>query len=162
MLLAGCYAAHRDADGGRASRPIPRAPVTDIGEMEATIVEGTNRFRADHGLPPLQHDLHLRRFARSRSEDMARRQYFSHTEPGGKGVFDLMRAAGITFRYGAENIHMSRGLKADQVAQTALKGWINSPGHRANMLAKRPTLIGVGVAQALTGAYYSTQVFSLP
>jgi uncharacterized protein YkwD len=130
--------------------------------MEQTIFEATNRFRGEHYLAPLVRDDGLGRFARSRSEDMARRHYFAHTEPGGKGVFTLLREAGIDYGYAAENIHMSRGVSRAEAAETAMRGWINSPGHRANMLAKQPTHLGVGVAQAANGAYYSTQVFTRP
>ncbi len=127
--------------------------------MEQAVLRATNRFRADHRLPPLAWDAALGRFARSRSQDMAIRRCFAHTEPGGKDVFKLMADAGLRFHYAAENIHLSRGIGAGEVAATAMEGWIHSPGHRANMLAKLPTQLGVGVAQAANGAFYSTQVF---
>lgn len=159
-VARGRYAPPERVDGHR--RPDETVAAVLPSAVEAAILVGTNRFRSDHGLPPLRMDPALQRFARSRSQDMADRHYFAHTEPGGKDVFRLMRDAGIAFHYGAENIHLTRGVPLEDVAETAMDGWIHSPGHRANLLATQPTLIGVGVVRTASGATYSTQVFAHP
>ncbi|MBC7544776.1 MAG: CAP domain-containing protein [Candidatus Sericytochromatia bacterium] len=163
LIVAGCYAEKPERQASRPRRAPVIAATSQIDAIEAAILAGTNRFRRENNLPPLLPDAGLYRFGRSRSQDMASRQYFSHTEPGGKGVFVLMKDAGIGFAFAAENIHMSSGLPVAQIADTAVKGWIHSPGHRANMLSPSPTHIGIGVAQGGDkGAYYSTQVFTKP
>jgi uncharacterized protein YkwD len=99
-------------------------------------------------------------FARSRSQDMATRSYFSHTTPDGLSVFDLLRQAGIPYTSARENIAWNKGYAPSQVAQKAMDGWIASSGHRTNMLATDVKKIGVGAAQATDGGWYLTQVFT--
>ncbi|MBC7541569.1 MAG: CAP domain-containing protein [Candidatus Sericytochromatia bacterium] len=139
--------------------PQPPANMT-IGEIEAEILRLTNAHRQANGRIPLAGDARLAAFARSRSLDMATRNYFSHTTPDGQSVFDLLKAAAIPFRAARENIAWNSGYAADKVAGVAVMGWIASAGHNANLLATDVTTLGVGVAQKSTGAYYLTQVFT--
>ncbi len=120
----------------------------------------TNDYRVQNGKPPLTTPAVLMRFARSRSQDMATRKYFSHTTPDGLSVFDLLRQAGIAFGSARENIAWNKGYAADRVAKVAMDGWIASSGHRTNLVASDVTKFGVGAAQAADGAWYLTQVFT--
>ena len=171
LVVAGCYASARESKRDGAPQPqsaygvglAADSGLSQMSPVEYQIFQATNHFREAHGLRKLIADPVLTPFARSRSQDMARRHYFSHTTPDGRGVFDLMEAAGIDYSRAAENIHMSSGLRdLAKVAEKAVNGWINSEGHRKNMLSRDLTHIGIGVAQGPDGAYYSTQVFRTP
>ena len=119
-----------------------------------------NAERAARGIAALHHDDLLRIVARAHSEDMVARSFFSHVNPDGDDPFDRMRAVGISFQRAGENIAWNRGY-ADP-AMVAVNGWMNSDGHRANILDDRFTATGMGVAEGDDGRWYFTQVFTLP
>ncbi|UGT45124.1 CAP domain-containing protein [Nocardia yamanashiensis] len=113
------------------------APDRDIADVIAL----TNAARAAAGLPPLTHDPRLSEVARAHSADMIRRGYFAHTSPEGAQPWDRTAAAHIDFRGIAENIAWGQ-----RSAREVVDGWMNSPGHRANILLPDFTHIGVGRA----------------
>ena len=162
LFVAGCYASRPHEEARHRREPAVTAISVSINEVEEAIFVATNRYRRENDRPPLEIDRELSRFARSRSADMANRHYFEHTEPGGKSVFDQMRLAGISYSFAAENIHFSEGVRLDKAAESAMQGWIHSPGHRANMLSRSPSHIGIGVAVGDHNRIYSTQDFSKP
>ena len=90
-----------------------------------------------------------------KSQDMAQNNYFSHTSPTYGSPFDLMKKYGISYRTAGENIAMGQ-TSPSQV----MNGWMNSEGHRANILNSSFTKIGVGVVQNASGRYYWTQHFT--
>ena len=129
---------------------IPSAD-TATRAYEAEVVRLVNIERAKKGLSPLVEDWQLSRVARYKSQDMRDLGYFSHTSPTYGSPFQMMKSFGISYRTAGENI--ARGYKspADVVI-----GWMNSSGHRANILSPSFTHIGVGYEQ--DGNYW-TQMF---
>jgi len=122
--------------------------------MESEEFRLTNQARAESGRPALECDEGLIEVARDHSEDMARRGFFSHTNPDGEQPWDRMRRAGISFRTAGENI--AYGYSS---AAAVHNGWMNSSGHRANILSGNYTHIGVGLFDD-GGTLYWTQVFA--
>jgi uncharacterized YkwD family protein len=118
------------------------------------VVRLVNQERAKNGLGALSVDSALTKTATLKSQDMAENGYFSHTSPTYGSPFDMMKQFGITYRTAGENIAMGQTTPAQ-----VMEGWMNSPGHRANILQSSYTKIGVGVAQNSSGRYYWTQQF---
>lgn len=123
--------------------------------LEAEVVELVNRERARNGLNPLKANWQVARVARFKSEDMARNNYFSHNSPTYGSPFDMLRRFGIRFSSAGENI--ARG---QRTAESVMNSWMNSPGHRANILSSSFTEIGVGYFNA--GTPFWTQMFIRP
>jgi uncharacterized YkwD family protein len=122
-----------------------------ISQYAQQVIELTNKERARAGLPALKADAQLSAVAQKKSQDMQQNHYFSHTSPTYGSPFDMMRDFGITYKTAGENI--AQGQRTPQEVVTA---WMNSPGHRANILNKQFTHIGVGFEQ--TGKHW-TQMF---
>lgn len=118
---------------------------------EAEVVRLVNVERAKQGLAPLIQDWQLSRVARYKSQDMRDLGYFSHTSPTYGSPFDMMRSFGISYRTAGENI-----AKGYQSPEAVVNGWMNSPGHRANILNSSYTHIGVGY---VASGNYWTQMF---
>ncbi|MDI5903998.1 CAP domain-containing protein, partial [Streptomyces sp. 12257] len=118
------------------------------------VVGLTNRERARAGLPPLGVDPLLARAAQAYSTDMAVRAFYSHTSPEGTQPWDRAAAAGSTRRSIGENIACGQRSAAEVV-----EGWMNSPGHRANILKPGFTHIGIGFAGGGPAGTYWTQLF---
>lgn len=131
-------------------------PVLDpkIDEFQNKVVALTNVERAKHGLPALKINWELQRMARIKSEDMRNKNYFDHHSPTFGSPFDMMKQFGIPYSYAGENIAAGQ-----QTPESVVKAWMNSPGHRANILKREFTEIGCGVA--LGGSYriYWSQEF---
>ncbi|HEY0814257.1 MAG TPA: CAP domain-containing protein [Pseudonocardia sp.] len=123
----------------------------------ADVVVRTNAERARHGVPPLTVDARLAHAAQAHSADMVRRSFFAHENPDGRQVWDRAVAAGYLYRKVAENIAAGQ-----RSAQEVVLGWMNSPGHRANILDGELTQIGVGCAEGGSYGFYWTQVFGTP
>ncbi|MBA2875620.1 CAP domain-containing protein [Thermaerobacillus caldiproteolyticus] len=116
---------------------------TGISQYAQQVIELTNKERARAGLPALKADTQLSAVAQKKSQDMQQNHYFSHTSPTYGSPFDMMRDFGVTYKTAGENI--AQGQRTPQEVVTA---WMNSPGHRANILNKQFTHIGVGFEQA--------------
>lgn len=128
-------------------------PTTDASVLsfEKEVVRLVNEIRKQNGLRELTYDWQLSRVARIKSEDMRDNKYFSHTSPTYGSPFQMMKSFGITYRSAGENI--ARG---QATPQAVVNAWMNSSGHRANILNPSFTHIGVGYAQ--NGRYW-TQMF---
>jgi uncharacterized YkwD family protein/spore coat assembly protein SafA len=122
--------------------------------IESQVVQLTNQERAKHGLRPLTQDWELSRVARYKSVDMRDKNYFSHTSPTYGSPFTMMKNFGISYRAAAENIAAGQ-----TTAQEVVNSWMNSPGHRANILSGNYTYIGVGYAKGGSQRHYWTQMF---
>ncbi len=103
------------------------------------MVDLVNRARADNGLPFLAVDMRLVETARRKSLDMVSRGYFGHTSPTYGQPWDMWKAAGIGFLLGGEN------LAGAPSVEIAFNNLMNSPGHRANILNRNYTHIGIGI-----------------
>lgn len=135
------------------SQPAPSTPATN-SQFEQQVVQLVNQERAKAGLKPLIHDAQLSQVARAKSQDMINKGYFSHNSPTYGSPFDMMKQFGISYRTAGENIAAGQRTPA-QVVQA----WMNSSGHRANILNSQFTHIGVGYATGGSYGHYWTQMF---
>ncbi|WP_277668465.1 CAP domain-containing protein [Caproiciproducens galactitolivorans] len=118
------------------------------------VVQLVNQERAKAGLKALTVNSQLTKTATLKSEDMAKLNYFDHTSPTYGSPFDMMKQFGISYRTAGENIAMGQ-----TSPQQVMQGWMNSSGHRANILNSSFTQIGVGIAKNAKGQYIWTQQF---
>lgn len=122
--------------------------------FEQEVVRLTNAERQKKGLSPLQVDAGLSKVARLKSEDMRDKNYFSHQSPTYGSPFDMMQKFNIQFSQAGENIAAGY-----PTPEKVVQGWMNSEGHRANILNPDFTHIGVGVAKGGSYGEYETQMF---
>jgi len=116
-----------------------------------------NQARMEAGVPPLITTPELMQSAQAHSRDMSCRNFFRHNNLQGETPFDRMEAAGYPLVYAAENIYAGQGVYNSP--EKAVKAWLNSPGHRVNMLNPDFVHIGLGFAYTNTsyyGGYYTT------
>ena len=136
----------------------PTTPIepgnSSVSAIEREVVRLVNIERQKAGLAPLTLSAELSKVARIKSQDMADKNYFSHTSPTYGDPFEMMRSFGIKFGYAGENI--AKGYRS---AESVMKGWMNSSGHRANIFNPNFKTIGVGYAEA-NGTTYWTQMFT--
>ena len=142
---AATVAGARRAGWATPLRRFIRSPAVDPAVTEVTRL--VNLARADAGCRALRPDARLAAAARLHSEDMARRGYFSHTSLDGRTPWDRMRAQGYSDGAG-ENIAAGYGTPA-----AVMRAWLDSPGHRANILDCSSVALGVGIG---TGGPYGT------
>lgn len=131
-------------------------PSSDLAQMEQDAFAATNAFRRREGKPNFVLDPLMSSVARAHSADMGKRDYFDHDNPDGQDPFERMRAAGVSFGAGAENIYMTSGQGS---AQGAIDAWDKSPGHHANMVGNYRR-IGIGISRDGGNGTYFTQVFA--
>lgn len=122
-----------------------------VASFEKEVVRLVNVQRAQHGLQPLRENWELSRVARFKSQDMVDNRYFSHTSPTYGTPFQMIRAFGLSFRTAGENIAYGQ-----RTPQAVVNAWMNSSGHRANILNASYTQIGVGY---VADGNYWTQMF---
>ena len=127
---------------------------TEATTLEGQVVVLVNKERAKVGLAPLKANWELSRVARYKSQDMIDKNYFSHTSPTYGSPFDMMKNFGIKYMSAGENIAYGQ-----PTPTSVMTGWMNSAGHKANILSKNYTERGVGVAKKSDGTIYWTQQF---
>lgn len=113
-----------------------------LSEFEQQVVELTNQEREAQGLEPLKVDTELSKVAREKSRDMATNNYFSHDSPNYGSPFDMMEQYGISYQTAGENI-----AKGQTSPEQVVNGWMNSEGHRENIMNANFTHIGVGYVE---------------
>jgi uncharacterized YkwD family protein/spore coat assembly protein SafA len=124
---------------------------------ESEVARLVNVERSKNGLKPLTLNWEISRVARLKSQDMANKGYFSHQSPTYGSPFDMLKNYGIKYSYAGENI-----AKGQTSPQSVMTSWMNSAGHRANILNANYTQIGVGVAKDSSGSLIWTQQFIKP
>jgi uncharacterized protein YkwD len=127
-----------------------------LAAMEQSLLELTNQERAKEGLQPLRASAKLFQAARSHSTNMASQGQMAH-ELDGKNPGDRLREVGYVGSNWGENVAAGQRTPAEVV-----EGWMNSEGHRRNILNPQYTEIGLGIAGGDRGGYYWTQVFGTP
>lgn len=132
-----------------------KRPVVDAAAYEAEVVKLTNAERTAKGCPALRVDERLVAAARAHSTDMVRANFFSHTGSNGSNFVAREVAAGYP-RKGASAENIAWGYRTPQAVVTA---WMNSPGHRKNILNCSSVAVGVGLAFKSSGSAYWTQDF---
>lgn len=137
------------------TEPKPSEPdngnINNVSNYESQVVELVNKERTSRGLSPLTLNAELSRVARIKSEDMRDNGYFNHNSPTYGSPFDMMKSFGINYQTAGENIAMGQ-----QTPEAVVTAWMNSDGHRANILNANFTQIGVGYTSQ--GNYW-TQMF---
>lgn len=163
--------------------PTGETPLSDLdrARVERLVHEHVNARRAEHGLAALAFDTDLREIARYHSRDMAEEGYFGHDSPDGETMADRYEmfdydcrayTSGTSYYTGAENVAYTyydanvrtddalvRYTNADELARGIVRGWMNSPGHRENVLREAWDDEGIGVYVTAEGKAYATQNF---
>ena len=129
-------------------------PSTDFSSYQQQVLDLVNAERTKRGISALTLDSNLSSVATKKSQDMVNKNYFDHTSPTYGSPFDMMKQFGISYRTAGENI--AKGQKTPQEVVTA---WMNSEGHRKNILNPNFTNLGVGIAKDSKGTTYWTQMF---
>jgi uncharacterized protein YkwD len=140
-----------------APSPSPTESPTGNAAFEAEVVTIVNQERAKVGCPAVTVDDRLTAAARAHSADMAARNYFSHTTPEGVDFATRITNAGYRWSGAGENI-----AKGQRTPQEVMTSWMNSDGHKANILNCGYKNLGVGVAADSSGTLLWTQDFASP
>lgn len=130
---------------------------SSVKALEAEVIRLVNIERSKKGLQALKADWEISRVARYKSQDMINKKYFSHTSPTYGSPFNMLENFGIRFSSAGENIAYGQ-----QTPEAVMKSWMNSAGHKANILSPSYTHIGVGLAKNSSGVCYWTQMFTKP
>ncbi|QED48278.1 CAP domain-containing protein [Cytobacillus dafuensis] len=137
-----------------AQKPVQQKPSTpassSVSAYEQKVVDLTNQERAKNGLPALQLDVNLSKVARTKSMDMKTKGYFDHNSPTYGSPFDMMKQFGITYSSAGENIAMGQ-----RTPEEVVNAWMNSEGHRKNIL--NPSFTNIGVGYVADGNYWTQQ-----
>lgn len=134
----------------------PASPGIPAGEsaMMTEVLNLVNQERAKVGAPAVKLHKGLQDAALLKSKDMADKNYFSHQSPTYGSPFDLIKARGISYTAAGENIAAGQ-----RSAESVMNSWMNSPGHKANILNKDYTHLGVGIYKGGSYGIYHTQLF---
>lgn len=146
-----------DRDGCSHSSDLPSSGTRD--EARAAVLCLVNQHRAEASLPPLTDDPTLQDAAQSHAQDMGDRDFYAHQNPDGTEPDQRIRRAGFAGSATGENIHWGVGVNASPAR--IVDDWMDSPGHRANILRASFTRVGTGVgydapdrrAQGQAGVY---------
>lgn len=151
----GAYGTHPDKETQTAQKTEPTLPGNDTSEYSDFATEVTrlvNEIRRSYGLSQLTLDDDLSKVAQAKSQDMHDVGYFAHESPTYGTPFEMMRSFGITYRAAGENI-----AKGFRTPESVVDAWMNSEGHRANILSPKFSRIGIGYVA--DGGYW-TQMFT--
>ncbi|MGD6845505.1 CAP domain-containing protein [Bacillus infantis] len=134
----------------QAEQPKAAPTASQVSAFEQKVFELTNQERAKNGVPALKLDTELSKVAREKSNDMKTNGYFDHNSPTYGSPFDMMKKFGISYKTAGENIAMGQ-----RSPEEVVKAWMNSEGHRKNILNASFTHIGVG--HVAEGNYWTQQ-----
>lgn len=134
---------------------IVNVPVIDqMKKLEHDVIELTNQQRANNGLQPLRAEWETSRVARHKSRDMAESGYFGHTSPSYGSPFEMLDDFGVQSNGAGENIAAGQ-----RTPEAVVQAWMDSSGHRKNILNPNFTHIGVGYHKGGQYGVYWTQMF---
>ena len=125
-----------------------------FSDFQEEVIRLVNVERSKRGLSELPFNTQLCNVATLKSQDMINNNYFSHTSPTYGSPFDMIKQFNISYKTAGENI-----AKGQKTPQEVVNAWMNSKGHRENILNSNFTDIGVGVAISSNGILYWTQMF---
>jgi uncharacterized protein YkwD len=147
-----------NSSGGESLAKKAKISAATVADLEKKAFQLINQKRAEIGLGPLVWNETVAKIARLHSENMAQFKFFSHTGRDGSTVSDRADSLGISrWRAIAENIAFNRGY--EKPVESAVERWMQSTGHRENLLNGGWQESGLGIAVTEDGAYYFTQVF---
>lgn len=137
------------------STPAPgtTTPPAGVSADEQAMLNLVNKARASAGAGPLAFDATLQKTARAKAQDMVNNNYFSHQSPTYGSPFDMMRQFGVTFKTAGENI------AGNQTVQAAFDAWMNSSGHKANIMNSSYNYTGIGIVSSPTYGKMFVQMF---
>lgn len=161
LLTPSAQGAAPVLDGPARSAALQPAVRLDLPRIQQSptaraVFDLVNAERAARGLAPMTYDTKLELAAQRHSDDQARSERMSHTGSDGSTMVQRIDRVGFAWRSAAENVAYGYGTPAAVMA-----GWMNSDGHRRNILSSN-THIGVGLAYGANGRPYWTQVFATP
>lgn len=137
-----------------AKAPSTPSVPSDIRALETEVIRLVNAERAKAGRAALTENNEISNVARTKSQDFINNNYFAHNSPTYGTPFDMLKSFGITFTAAAENI-----ASGQRTAAEVMNTWMNSSGHKANILNSTYNQIGVGVARDNKGNLFWTQMF---
>jgi uncharacterized protein YkwD len=111
----------------------------------ASVVAAMNEYRAEHHLPPLREDLRLDAAANDRMRDMEDQGYWAHESPNGRSPFTWLAPHGYDFHYAGENL-----ASGFETTELLVAGWMESPGHRDNILSPHFEDCGIAIIDGMT------------
>lgn len=155
LALSGCT-----QNPSRSAPPEREASRMAPNGMERQVFEAVNAERKKQRSPELQWHAGAAAAAQSHSRVMAERRFFSHTDPERGDLKTRLKNAHVGWTAIAENLFQQRGCR-DPV-RCAVDGWLQSAGHRRNMLNPSYTHTGIGISRDTRGTLYYTQVFLVP
>lgn len=126
----------------------------NFSAYQKEVVDLVNVERSKAGLNPLTLDADVSNVATKKSQDMIDNNYFAHNSPTYGSPFDMLKKFGISYKTAGENIAMGQ-----KTPKEVVNAWMNSEGHRKNILNPNYSKIGVGIAQKSGGSIYWTQIF---
>ena len=130
-----------------------------MAQVEQAIFNKVNEERAKAGVSPLSYNSTMEKYARIKSQDMGDNNYFSHTDLSGNYITSNMKADGVSYKAWGENIAYIGGITdPTALANKFMENWMNSEGHRKNILSTNFDSIGIGVYQS-GNRVYATQEF---
>lgn len=160
--LISAITSHGGSDKSSSPSKSTTSPTPTPSQSSGGVVSGSqeqqaltllNQDRAKNGLPALKWNSKLASLGESYAKDMINRGFFSHYNPEGQSPFDRMQQAGISYSSAGENLAINTSVSSAEVA------FMNSSGHRANILNSGYTDVGIGVVTASNGQVYVVQEF---
>jgi uncharacterized protein YkwD len=141
--------------------PAPRPEVVNIAELQRSTLDEVNRVRVQNGSPPLTIDPALQQIAQEYARELAKRRDLSHVSktPGKRTIRERVHSVGLDPRDYGENLALLTSTP-QTMPRTVVRMWLNSDGHRRNMLDRTFTRTGVGVALGSDNVWYLTQDFA--
>ena len=115
---------------------------SSMNSDEKEVFDLINKQRTNNGLPSLQNDSEVQRIARIKAQDMVNNNYFSHNSPTYGSPFDMMKSFKVSYKTAGENI------AANSSNSSAVTAWMNSSGHKANILNSSFNYTGIGVVSS--------------
>lgn len=129
-------------------------PSGTFATKQQEVLKLVNAERSSRGIMALKMNSNLNYIATLKAQDMARKNYFSHISPTYGTPFTMMQHFGVKFTAAGENIAMGQ-----RTSKEVMNAWMNSPGHRSNILSPSYNQMGIGVAKNSNGVYYWVQMF---
>lgn len=144
----------KDKDDNNQNDDNNSSNINGFSKEQVEVLNLVNKERKANGLKPLTLNKELSNVANIKSRDMIEKGYFDHTSPTYGSPFDMMKKFNISYNTAGENIAMGQKTPSE-----VMNSWMNSSGHRANILNSTYTELGVGIQKDSNGTIYWTQMF---
>ena len=144
----------QDKDDNNQNDDNNSSNINGFSKEQVEVLNLVNKERKANGLKPLTLNKELSNVANIKSRDMIEKGYFDHTSPTYGSPFDMMKTFNISYKAAGENIAMGQKTPSE-----VMNSWMNSSGHRANILNSTYTELGVGIQKDSNGTIYWTQMF---